>query len=267
VIRRAFKKAASLCGGPAPSTILATLAAAISFWGCGGNTCVAGFTNNGTAAVTASSGNPRPCSFTATHGTIRALILKAAVCENCALGARVEHVFVTIRGVQLRPAVGDSNEAEWLDLAPQLANKPRQIDLLGEALLPRALAENVDVPAEVYRELRLQFSRDSRLGAEQLATESSCGGELRNCVVRADRRVEPLYWLENDPQLTIPLQNDDNDSFIVLPGSETALHLGLELQGTFSFSAAVGWQSQKVLAGRLVFIQRSSFEENKFSTQ
>lgn len=263
MIRRAFKKAASLCKAPAPSTILATLAAAISFWGCGGSTCVAGFVNNGAAAVTAISGNPQPCSFTQTHGTIRAVILKAAICENCAPGARVEHVFVTIRSVQLRPAVrnssdADSGDADWLELAPQLANEPRQIDLLSAALLPQVLAENVAVPAEVYRELRLQFSPQFRPDAEQLGADISCRGELRNCIVRPDGRVEPLYWLENDPELTIPIRNEDNDSLMVLPGSQTDLRLGLELQRTFSFSSAAGWQPQNILAGRLVLIQRLS---------
>ena len=100
--------------------------------------------------------------FTAsTNGAIRAFGLKSMVCKTCTPSVRIEHVFVTLQGIQLRSHSGEEeNGADWLEIAPRLKNQPRQIDLMGE-LIPDTLLETETVPADSYTEVRLQFVPDS----------------------------------------------------------------------------------------------------------
>jgi Domain of unknown function (DUF4382) len=137
----------------------ATLLAVVGLGGCG-NSCFAGFSNNGNGGVSITAGNsPSACSSVPLvfKGTMRALVLKSPVCETCTAAARLEHVFVTVKSIQLRPStVVDSDSLDWLEIAPALTTKPRQIDLMGNAG-PEILVHSAILHAGSYRGLRLQF--------------------------------------------------------------------------------------------------------------
>jgi hypothetical protein len=98
---------------------------AIALTGCG-DSCFAGFSNNGNGGLIVKVANPPPsCSLPQVHGAMSVVALKSSLCETCAASTRVEHVFVTLRGIQLR--LGASENAlspNWLELAPTSERNP-----------------------------------------------------------------------------------------------------------------------------------------------
>jgi hypothetical protein len=176
--------------------------------------------------------------------------MKSPACEACTAAARAEHVFVTLRGIQLRPtALEERDAADWLEIAPELANGPRQIDLIGDSL-PELLVKNAFVPAGSYREVRLQFLHNSPENAAKLPTENACGNKQWNCVVMGDGNTRPIRWPGDEPDLHTKIQNGDSDLLVVLPDGVFDLQLRLETERIPDFSTTEGWQVVSVLVGR-----------------
>jgi hypothetical protein len=241
----------------------AAMFTAIGLAGCG-NSCLVGFSNNGNGGVIIKAGNPAPtCSLSQANGTLSVVALKSSVCESCVTAARVEHVFVTLRSIQLRPGASDNaNPPDWLELAPHLTKEPRQIDLMGDAM-PVTLVESASVPAGSYREVRLQFFSASPASAEELPAENACGETRWNCIVMADGHVEPLRLSGDVPELLIPSQSIESDSVVVLPDSRMDLTLSLAPRQGYYFSSTEGLKLQNALVGRVTVVQQRSLEKAK----
>jgi hypothetical protein len=215
----------------------------IGLAGCA-NTCFVGVVNNGSGSLGVAAGNPPPvCSTTAT-GAIRVTALKSPACETCTAAARADHVFVTLRGIQLRSdAPNGRDTAEWLEIAPELANEPIQIDLIGHSE-HKLFMKNTVVPAGSYREVRLQFLSDAKL-----APDNACGDTRSNCVVLADGSTKSLQWTKDAPELLMTIQNGDSDLLVVLPDGVLELQLSLEADQVPYFSPTEGWKLVSVLVG------------------
>jgi hypothetical protein len=237
----------------------------IALAGCG-NSCFVGFFNNGNGHVAVAAGSPPPaCSFSTARGALRVVALKAPVCELCAATARADHVFVTLRGIQLDPDnMGEPHAADWLEIAPQLANEPRQIDLIGDTM-PEILVESANVPAGGYREVRLQFLSDSAASGDKVPAENSCGEMRWNCVVMANGHAEPLHLAGGVPELLVAIQGPNGDSFTMLPDARMDLRLSLEPHQGAYFSSNEGWRLQTVLVGREAIGRRRPVEEEDSS--
>jgi hypothetical protein len=233
---------------------------ALGLFGCG-NSCYAGYSINGNGGLIVVAGNPPPaCSLSQANGTMRVVALKSPVCESCPPATRVEHALVTLQGVQLLPFGGDDkNSPDWLELAPQLAKEPRQVDLMGSSL-PVILQESTTVAAGSYREVRLQFVGGSSMSAETLPSENACGGKLWNCMVMADGHVQPLRLPTDRSELSIPFQNMENGPFVVLPDTVMELRLSLESNSRAYFSSAEGWTLQNVLMGHATVAPQHSMD-------
>ena len=228
----------------------ATALTAIALIGCG-NSCYVGIFNNGNGHVIVAGGSPPPpCSFNGANGAIRVVALRVPVCELCTAAARADHVFVTLRGIQLHPdtAIG-LDAADWLEIAPQLAKEPRQIDLVGDRA-PEIVVNSADVPAGGYRELRLQFFPDAPERDEMLAAGNACGATRWNCIVMADGHAEPLRWAGDVPELLVAIRSPDGGSFMLLPDARMDLRLSLEPRRAAYFSGAQGWKLQTELVGQ-----------------
>jgi Domain of unknown function (DUF4382) len=241
----------------------AAMFTAVGFAGCD-NSCFVGFSNNGNGGVIVKAGNPAPtCSLSQANGTMNAVALKSPVCETCAPANRVEHVFVTLRSIQLRPSASDdTNSPDWVELAPHLANEPRQIDLMGNSM-PVILVKSAIVPAGSYREVRLQFFWGPPTSAEELPVENACGETRWNCIVMADGHVEPLRLPGGVPELLILSQSTESESLVVVPDARMDLQLSLEPHQGSYFSSTEGWRPQNLLVGRATVVQqRSSEAEN-----
>jgi hypothetical protein len=75
---------------------------AIALTGCG-DCCFVGFSNNGNGSLIVKVANSPPsCSLSQVHGAMSVVALKSSLCETCTVATRVEHVFVNLRGIQLR---------------------------------------------------------------------------------------------------------------------------------------------------------------------
>ena len=235
----------------------AAMFTAIGLTGCG-NSCFVGFSNNGDGGVIVKAGNPPPtCSLSEANGTMNVVALKSPVCEGCTAAARVAHVFVTLRSIQLRPSASDDkNSFDWLELAPHL--ELRQIDLMGNSI-PAILLASAKVPVGSYREVRLQFFRGYPTSAEKYPGENACGETGWNCIILADGHVEPLRLPRDMPELLIPSQSIESDSLVVLPDATMDLRLSLQPRQGSYYSSAEGWRPQNVLEGRATVVRQRSF--------
>jgi hypothetical protein len=209
--------------------VLAALAAA----GCG-NSCFVAVSNNGNGTVFIAVANPPPtCSLSLGMGTMKMVLTRTPACATCPAATRLEHVFVTVRSMRLRPSdLDEGSSSEVFELAPQFRSAPRQVDLIGDS--GALLVGSVPVPAGSYRDLRLEFVPDSENPAEQ-RSGSGCRAMLANCAIRGDGRVESLV-LHNSPELVIPF---GGDAVAVLPGTQLELRLRLWPQEAFVSNG--GW--------------------------
>jgi hypothetical protein len=226
--------------------------------GCG-DWCFSGDINRGSGGSNQTTVGTN-CWSTQRNGTVKAAALKSPVCNGCAPATDVQHVFVTLRGMQLHAnTMNVPSDADWTELAPQLANLPRQIDLIGDSS-PEILAENAHVPAGYYREIRLQFFEDSPSIPGGATGESACGKTRWNCLVHADGTIETLRWPGDAPELVIPLESIHSNSMVVLANTQTNLQLKLDLRPEFLFSKGRGWSVEQVLVGRTAATEVASLE-------
>jgi Domain of unknown function (DUF4382) len=218
--------------------VVATLLVA----GCG-NSCFVATSNNGTGRVVVKAGDPPPtCSFSMGMGMMGAMAVKSVGCTNCTAAARVEHVLVMVRGVQVR-TTDVRNGGDWIELAPRLVNQPRQMDLMGNEKW-EILAKGTSVPAGSYREVRLQFVTAAS-DVEELRSGSLCGASRGNCVVRGDGSVEGLEVAGDAEEMVIPFES----SVVVLPDGKVDLEIRLDPRQEFSPSGTDGLKMRNVLVG------------------
>lgn len=221
------------------------LCATLLLTGCG-DWCVAGFTNGGFVGVASS---PPHCAKSQAMGNVRASVVTSAVCKGCNSGGDVEHVFVTVRGIQLHANTLDGGGSpEWVELDPQLANAPRSMDLIGNSLAEN-LVTNASVPAGYYREVRVQFLQEGTANKGLPAAGNPCATLGGNCLVRADGSVETLRLPGEAAELVIPLESAHSNSLAVLPGVQTNLQLRLAVQYAMFSHGGEGLKGENVLAG------------------
>jgi Domain of unknown function (DUF4382) len=157
--------------------------------GC--NTCVDIVSNPGLGVVTVT--NPSGCSVPATKGNLRPRInLSRALAE---IPSTMRHIYVTLRGIQANPnASADDDSPGWVQLAPTLAHTPRQFDLLAqsEESCPANLLLPTAVPADVYRQIRLQISPNEPGADHPVLEQNACGEIGFNCVVTEEGDVRTM---------------------------------------------------------------------------
>ena len=156
---------------------------------------------------------------------------------------------MTLQGIQLNLDSADGGSpGKWLEIAPELAIGPHQIDLIGDSR-SELLRENALVPAGSYREVRLKLFNGPSESAE-LASENACGGARWNCLIMPGGQVEELVLEGEDSTLLLPIDTDSRSGdFVLLPDSRVELQLRLEPRRVFSSGVTAGWQLRFVLAG------------------
>jgi len=238
--------------------LLIAVFATLALCGCG-DWCFSGDINRGSGGSNQTTVGSN-CWSTQWNGTVKVAALKSPPCNGCASASDVQHVFVTLRGMQLHAnTMNVPGDADWIELTPQLANLPRQIDLIGDSS-PEILAENAHVPAGYYREIRLQFHEDSPEIAGEFTGENACGKTGWNCLVHTDGTVEALRWPGDATKVVIPLESIHSNSMVVLADTQTNLQLQLELRSEFLFSKGRGWSVEQVLVGRTATTEVKSLE-------
>ncbi len=146
--------------------LCAALAVAIWLVACGGGTTITGGFNPPTGTISVSISDPPSCRFPA---------------------GNFQSVFVTVRSVMVHVSgtAGDS-AAGWVEVAPNLASAPIQLDLLaipqGGCILSM-LGSNISLPAGDYQQIRLILLANN---AASGPSPNACSSvNAFNCVVLA----------------------------------------------------------------------------------
>jgi uncharacterized protein DUF4382 len=213
----------------------AALLLCLGIAGCG-TTCVSGFWDGNKSGVGVSNTS---CPLTPATGTVVGQMSAAssptsAVFSSPLTSPRdIQHIFVTLRAIEARPDIrADAASSGWQQLAPDLAARPVQLDLMagnGDSLLagsPASLNFTATVPADEYRQLRLRLVPSHSSPEETTPESNACGSAGWNCIVFADRSVRPLEFGSDAPEFQIAIGQGASNFFRVLPGDVG--HLSIE---------------------------------------
>jgi len=232
------------------------LCCAVGVAGCG-NSCFAGFSINGNGGFAFKAGEPPPaCSLMPARSMVRLAALKSRVCDACPASSRAEHIYLTVKNVQLHGESSD-NAPEWFELAPAFEAQPLQFDLIGNSDA-EILVQDKTIPAGNFRELRLRFYLGDSLAAAELVDNNLCGSAGWNCMVLADGRREPLRFPEETAELRIPLSEGPQGGLVLLPEDNVELRLSLLLQQGLLSAGGEALKIQNRLVGRATVVRQRS---------
>jgi uncharacterized lipoprotein YajG len=205
---------------------LATLFLSLALIGCDTNSCILIVSDPGSGGGTISGNGPN-CSLGTTTVSLR---IASSLAPPAAAGQpRIQHVFVTLRGIDANPsATADDNSPDWQELAPNLSKEPIQLDLLARSddSCEVNISARVSVPADAYRQLRLRLSSNQPDTTDPLLGQNSCGSAAFNCIVTSDGNIKPLVLDRDLSQIQISSQQITTGSFRISP--ESPLNLKIE---------------------------------------
>jgi hypothetical protein len=142
----------------------------------------------------------------------------------------MRHIFVTLRGIQANPnASADDDSAGWTELAPALARKPLQLDLFAqsEESCSVNLLVAAAVPADLYRQIRLQMSPDEPVTDAPALEQNACGESGFNCTVTENGDVQPIKLGGFPGLIHITSAQIADGFFSVPPNSDRELEITL----------------------------------------
>jgi len=214
------------------NVFLITLFLSFALIGCDTNSCILIVSDPGGSGGTI-SGNGPSCSLSTTTVSMR--IASSLVPPAPEGQPRIQHVFVTLRGIDANPsATADENSPDWQELAPALAKHPVQIDLLARTgdSCESNISARVTVPADAYRQLRLRLSSNQPDTTDPLLEQNFCGSAAFNCVVTSDGNIKPLVLDRDLSQIQISSPQITSGSFRILPNSPLNLKIEFNPQSS-----------------------------------
>lgn len=221
--------------------------------GC--NTCVIFTSNPPTGTIGIVSSDLRPaCTLPKVNAAVRAQLAVEPVCSSCVGSDHVQHIFLAVQGIELNsnPSAPDDSP-DWLKLLPEgSAEKPVQVDLMESTIDPgnsKPLTEAVQVPAGVYREVRVRFAPNQPLAKNWVPQGNSCGSGTFNCIVMADGAVHPLPSGAGTPELRITSGTMEDASWLFPPDTRSDLIIELKVVWELSSSADTGVRLVPALVG------------------
>ena len=220
---------------------LASAPFAISLVGCS-DTCFSLTSNPPTGTIGITVSDPAPtCRFAKANGTVRVVMQEISAASSSLGPSRVQHVFVTLRGVDVHPnSITDDASPDWQELLPHLSHQPLQIDLLSaaeDARTQRQLAETATIPAGTYHQLRLRFVANQPAVSDAAPEKNGCGSAAYNCLVSQDGRVQPLVF--DHRELRITSESIPNGYLLIVPDSSADLVLAFSASWSFSSSGGI----------------------------
>lgn len=228
-MRRANSSART--SAPSPSIFLAALLWSVSLIGCD-NSCVVFVSNPGGGPI---SGSLNSCPLNQVNGNVRLQIVSPVEPSHPGESARVEHIFVTIRGIEANssPTAADDSP-DWKSLAPKLLSQPMQFDVLATAedsSAPVAF-DDASIPADAYRQIRLRLTPNQPDGTNSILQTASCGNVGFNCVVTSDGAIRPLALGNGSSEIHISSEQIAGGFVRVLPETTTTLRIGFNRQSS-----------------------------------
>ncbi len=221
------------------------LLTAALFWltatGCN-NTCVSFNSNPPTGTLVINVNDTKSsCTLSRANGTVHVRV-GASATQSAGLGpSSIQHIFVSLRSVAAHPStVADEDSSDWLELAPQLAQQPVQVDLMtrsADSCAPGLFGEAA-VPAGTYRQARLRLLPNQPSTGEPVPEENACGSVGFNCIVTTDGSIRPLALEGAAPELRIASERIAGGFFLVLP--DVGMDLIIEFNTYSSLAVPAG---------------------------
>jgi Domain of unknown function (DUF4382) len=209
---------------------LATLFLSFGLTGCD-NSCILIISNPGSGGGTISGSAPN-CSLNTTTVSMR---ITSSLEPHAGSGPSIQHVFVTLRGIEANPdAAAAENSPGWQELAPKLATEPMQLDLLAATgdSCEANISERVAVPADSYRQIRLQLSPNQPDTTDSMLQQNSCGSAGFNCVVTSDGNIRPLVLDRELPQIPVSSEHIAGGFFRIFPDAPVDLKIEFNPQSS-----------------------------------
>ncbi len=206
-----------------PGVLLVCAVLCLLFAGC--NTCVGIVSNPGGSGVVTVT-NPSACTIPTLKGSLRPRINSSPALA--AAPSTMRHIFVTLRGIQANPnASADDDSPGWVELAPALAQKPLQFDLLAqpEESYAANLLDAIAVPADTYRQIRLQVSPNEPTPDYSFLEQNACGEIGSNCIVTENGVVRPIKVGGSPALIHITSAEIAEGFFSVPPNSDRELEI------------------------------------------
>jgi hypothetical protein len=142
------------------------------------------------------------------------------------MAPNLEHIYVGIQGIEAHPdATSEENSPDWQELAPELVRQPVQIDLMEEPTIVRQREPTwrANIPANLYRQIRVRLLSDSQVASQVITAEGRCGSIGIHCVIMRSGEVRPLIFDSGTIFMQIPAERIAGGGFHVLPDTETSL--------------------------------------------
>ena len=164
------------------------------------------------------------------------------VCISCLGSGQVQHIFLTIRGVELNSsATAHDDSPDWQKLLPpEIEQSPLQIDLMEGKADQAPFGKAALVPAVIYRQMRLRLVPNQPAEKHRLPEKNACGSGTFNCIVTADGTIHPLQIDDASSALRVTIDNLDGASLPFLPETATDLIIEWKLVWEWSSSADKG---------------------------
>ena len=210
---------------PCHQAFFTILLVSLGLIGCD-NSCVVIVSNPGGGII---SGGTSNCSLNLGKGNVRPQITSSLTRPAGNERASMQHIFVTIQGIEANPnATADEKSPDWQELAPKLATRPMQMDLLASSGNSgrQDTLEDVAIPADAYRQVRLRLAPNQPSIGDSVLQENSCGSLGFNCLMTSDGGVRPLVLDSGLSQIQVSSEHITGGFFRILP--ETTVKLKLE---------------------------------------
>jgi len=199
--------------------------------GCANSCFVAVLNPGGTVIVGTASNLPVTCPPTVKNASVKVFASVSAVCDACSASNRIQGFFLSLRGIELHAkASALSDTSEWLELLPDLEERPRQVDLMSRSLddtTSGLLGENEAIPAGVYDQVRLRFGPSQSEAEALFTTGNACGESGFHCMIMADGHVFALQADNEAQELRIASEASPSGLLLISPGGNEELHIQL----------------------------------------
>lgn len=139
---------------------------------------------------------------------------------------RIEHIFLTVRGIEASSST-DENVPNWQELAPNLVKSAVQLDLLGRGnVCGSGILDSAVVPADLYRQVRLDLLPDQPDASEPRPGINSCGLAGMNCLVTSTGEVRRLSVGHTEARIQVRADEIEGGFFQAIP--DVPLTLSIE---------------------------------------
>jgi hypothetical protein len=203
-----------------------------------GDSCVIFVSDPGGGTL---SGGTPSCSLNPMNGNVRLRMSSSPAAPKSGGLAEVQHIFVTIRGIEATAnAFAEAEAPDWKELTPNLATQPVQLDLLARSAesCEGISLESDAVPADTYRQIRLSLSPNQPDASYAAPQENLCGSVGLNCIETSDGEIRALVLDSNFSKMQISPEHIRHGFFQILP--QTTANLRIEFDSRSSLFIPAG---------------------------